>query len=89
MSGQNTVLCCLQCSNEKQHYRPFSCIKCWVCACVQIAVLSDALEENGLDMDAILDAQMGGDDYSEEEGISQQGEEEQAASEGPDVEGEQ
>lgn len=56
---------------------------------MQIAVLSDALEENGLDMDAILDAQMGGDDYSEEEGISQQGEEEQAASEGPDVEGEQ
>lgn len=61
-------------------------------ACVQIAVLSDVLEDNGMDMDAILDAQLGGDGYGEDEedqaGSSQQqpGDGSQTA-EGPDVEG--
>ena len=58
-----------------------------MCARMQIAVLSDALEENGLDMDAILDAQMGGDDYGEDDASAQEEDEVQDDPAGPDVEG--
>lgn len=52
---------------------------------LQIAVLSDVLEDNGMDMDAILDAHMGGDASEEEEEEEGMG---PAAAEGPNVEGE-
>lgn len=59
---------------------------------MQIAVLSDVLEDSGMDMDAILDAQLGGggsdEDEDEQAGTSEQ--EHVNAShhaEGPDVEG--
>ena len=52
---------------------------------LQIAVLSDVLEDNGMDMDAILEAHMGGEACEEEE---EEAGMDPAAAEGPDVEGE-